>query len=80
MNLDHDFFQVSKLSKDQKKKKRSSPKLEHFFPPNSSGHLRSEAHQRQIIGGDADVDHTQTIGGDTVKLSVSAPLSKSNSN
>ena len=30
MNLDHDFVQVSKLSEDQKK--RSSPKLEHFFP------------------------------------------------
>ena len=46
----------------------SSPKMEHFFSPNSSGHLRSDAHQSQIIGGDADVDHTQTIGGDTVKL------------
>ena len=42
--------------------------MEHFFPPNSSGHLRSDAHQRLIIGGDADVDHTQTIGVDTVKL------------
>ena len=47
MNLDHDFVQVSKLSEDQKKgllqnwstfppnsgedKKRSSPKMEHFF-------------------------------------------------
>ena len=31
--------------------------------PNSSGHLRSDAHQSQIIGGDADVDHNQTIGG-----------------
>ena len=37
--------------------------MEHFFSPNSSGHLLSDAHQRQIIGGDADVDHTQTIGG-----------------
>ena len=42
--------------------------MEHFFPPNSSGHLRSYVHQSQIIGVDADVDHTQTIGGDTVKL------------
>ena len=42
--------------------------MEHFFSPNSSGHLRSDAHQNQIIGGDANVDHTQTIGGDTVKL------------
>ena len=42
--------------------------MEHFFSPNSSGHVRSDAHQSQIIRGDADVDHTQTIGGDTVKL------------
>ena len=50
------------------KKKRSSPRLEHFISPNSSGHLRSDVHQNQIIGRDANVDHTQTIGGDTVKL------------
>ena len=37
--------------------------MEHFFSPNSSGHLRSDAHQSQTIGGDADVDYTQTIGG-----------------
>ena len=61
MNLDHDFFQVSKLSEEQKK--RSSPKMEHFFSPKSSGDLCSDAHQSQIIGGDADVDHTQIIGG-----------------
>ena len=54
MNLDHDFVQVNILSEDQKK--RSSPKMEHFFSPNLSGHLRSDAHQSQIIGGDADVD------------------------
>ena len=66
MNLNHDFVQVSKLSEHQKK--RSSLKMEHFFSPNSSGHVRSDAHQSQIIGGDADVDHTQTIGGDIVKL------------
>ena len=30
MNLDHDFFQVSKLSEDQKK--GLPPKTEHFFP------------------------------------------------
>ena len=30
MNLDHDFFQLSKLGEDQTK--RSSPKMEHFFP------------------------------------------------
>ena len=66
MNLDHNFFWVSKLSEEQKK--RSSPTMEHFFSPNLSGDLRSDAHQSQIIGGDADVDHTQIIGGDNVKL------------
>ena len=99
MNLDNDFFLVSKSSEDQKqkrssskmelcpnsgedqKKKRSSPKMEHFFSPNSSGDLRSDAHRSQIFGGDADEDHTQIIGRDTVKLlggihppRVSAPL------
>ena len=49
--------------KTKKKKGRSSPKIEHFFSPNSNGHLRSDAHQSQIIGGDAEKDHTQTIGG-----------------
>ena len=57
--------------------------MEHFFPPNSGGDLRSDAHQSQIIGGDADINHTQIIGGETVKLlggiyppipRVSAPL------
>ena len=42
--------------------------MEHFFSPNSSTDLRSDAHQSQIIGGDADVDHTQIIGRDTIKL------------
>ena len=49
MNLDHNFFQVSKLSEDQKK--RSSPKERKLCFPNSSGDLRSNAHQSQIIGG-----------------------------
>ena len=35
--------------------------MEHLFSPNSSGRLRSDAHQSQIIEGDADVDHTHTI-------------------
>ena len=39
-----------------------------LFPPNSGGDLRSDAHQSQIVGGDADVDHNQIIGGDTIKL------------
>ena len=82
MNLDHDFFQLSKLTEDQKKKVFTNNGA--LFSPNSdedkkkvfskngalffSGDLRSDAHQSQIIGGDADEDHTQIIGGDTVKL------------
>ena len=42
--------------------------MEHFFPPNSTGDLRSDAHQSQNIGGDSDVDYSQIIGGNTVKL------------
>ena len=42
--------------------------MEHFFSPNSSTDLRSDAHQSQIIGGDADEDHTQIVGGYTIKL------------
>ena len=57
MNLDHDIFQVTKLSEDQKKEDQ---KL--------STDLRSDAHQSQNIGGDADEDHTQIVGGYTVKL------------
>ena len=84
MNLDHDFFQVSKLSKDQKKGLHQQWNT--FFSPelNSSRDLRSDAHQSQIIGVDADVDHTsnywgeysQIIGG-IISISpppVSAPL------
>ena len=58
MNLDQDFFQARKLSED--------------FTRNGtlflSTDLRSDAHQSQIIGGDADEDHTQIVGGYTVKL------------
>ena len=43
---------IPQIQVKTKKKRRSSPKMEHFFTPNSSGHLRSDAHQRQIIGGD----------------------------
>ena len=50
----------SSSGKDQKKKV--------FINNDSSGDLRLDAHQSQIIGGDADEDHTQIIGGDTVKL------------
>ena len=63
MNLDHNFFQESKLSADQKK--RSSPKLQEVFSSNSSD---SHADHSQIIGVDANVDFSQIIGGDAVKL------------
>ena len=49
-------------------KKRSSPEMKHFFSLNSSTHLRSDAHQSQIIEGVADEDHTQIVGEYTVKL------------
>ena len=82
MNLDQDFFQVSKLSEDQKKglhqkehffspnsgkdQKRKGLRREwNIFSPNSSTDLSSDAHQSQIIGGDAGEDHTQIVGGST---------------
>ena len=49
--------------------------MKHFFSPNSSTDLRSDAHQSQIIGGDAGEDHTQSVGGDTVKLLGDIPPS-----
>ena len=66
INLDHDFVQVSKLSEDPKKR-RSSPKIERFFP-RILVVTYTQMHTRVKLLGDADVDHTQTIGGDTVKL------------
>ena len=37
--------------------------MEHFFSPNLSTDLRSDAHHSQIIGGNAEEDHTQILGG-----------------
>ena len=54
MNLDHDFFHVSKLSADQKKGLHQN--FKRFFFPNSSD---SHADHSQIIGVDADVDLSQ---------------------
>ena len=51
-----------------KTKKKVLTKDGTLFSPNSRGLLCPDAHQSQIIGGDADQDHTQIIGGDTVKL------------
>ena len=47
MNLDHDFDQMSKLSEDQKK---SLSKMEHFYFPNSSGHLRRMHTRVKLLG------------------------------
>ena len=81
MNLNHNFVQVSKLSEDPKKgphqkwstffssedqkEKKGLHQKRNTFSPNSSGHLRSDAQQSQIIGEDADVHHTvlKLLGG-----------------
>ena len=52
MNLDLDFFQVSKLSEDQKK---GFYQKWNTFP--------EYVHHSQIIGGDADEGYTQILGG-----------------
>ena len=55
------------LNSGEDQKKRSSPKMEHFFPKFKwTPTLRCTPDSN--YWGDADVDHTQTIGGDTVKL------------
>ena len=41
--------------------------MKHFFLGTD---VRSDAHQSQIIGGDADEDHTQIVEGYTVKLLI----------
>ena len=65
--MEHFFSQNS--GEDQKKQQKNVfTKNGTLFSRNLSGHLRSDGHQSQIIGRDADVHHTQTIGGDTVKL------------
>ena len=59
MQIEHFFSPI--LGEDQKK--RSSARIEHFFPK-----FTLSCTPIQIIGGEADVDHSQTIGGDTAKL------------
>ena len=64
MNLNHNFFHVSKFSEDQKK--RSSPKIEAFLSPKSR---KDQNKGPNIIQrSDADVNHSQIIGGNAVKL------------
>ena len=81
--MEHFFPQIQ-----VKTKKTSSSKIEHFFFPNSSGHLRSDAHQSQIVGGCRCRPYSN-YWGDTVKLMgdislippwVSAPLPATPSN
>ena len=70
MNLDHDFVQVSKLSEDQKKEKKkvfAKNGTLFFFKFKWTPTLRCTP-ESNYWGLDADVDHTQTIGGNTVKL------------
>ena len=75
--MEHFFSRIQVKTKNKKK----------VFTRNgtlfSSTDLRSDAHQSQIIGGNADEDHTQIVGGYIVKLLggyispsplVSAPL------
>ena len=61
--MEHFFPQIQ-----VKTKKRSSPKMEHFFP-RIQVDTYAQMHTRvKLLGGDADVDHTKTIGGDLAKL------------
>ena len=66
MILDHDFVQLSKLSEDQKK--RSSPKMKKIFAKFQWRPALRCSTPESNYWGDADVDHTQIIGGDSVKL------------
>ena len=61
--MEHFFPQIR--VKTKKKNKKVFTKNRTLFPPNSSGRLRSDAHQSQIIGGDAGVHHTvlKLLGG-----------------
>ena len=84
MNLDHDFVQVSKISEDQKKgllqnwstffpnsgedKKKVFTKNGTLFFPEFKWTPMLRRTPASNYWGDADVDHTQTIGEDTVKL------------
>ena len=61
MQIEH-FF--SPNSGEDQKKKRFSTRIEHFFSPK----FTVSCTPIQNIGGVADVDHSQTIGGDAAKL------------
>ena len=65
MNLDHHCFQASKLSENQKK--RSSPKIQELmFSRNLVKNKKSpklRCRPESNYWRDADVDHSQIIGG-----------------
>ena len=75
MNLDHDFFQVSKLSEYQKKGLHL--KKENLVPQ-ILVETCAQMHTKVKLLGDAGEDYTQIIREDTVKLrgyiSPSPPL------
>ena len=61
INLDHDFVQVGKLSEHQKK--NIFTKNGTLFPEFKWTPTLKCTPKSNYWGGDADVDHTQTIGG-----------------
>ena len=68
MNLDHNFFQVSKLSEDQKKGLHQNWKT---FSPRILMKTSARMQTRvKLLGGMAVVDHTQIIGGYKVKFII----------
>ena len=79
------FFQVSKLSEDQKTKTGLQPKWKPFFP-RIEVETCAQMHTRvKLLEGMQIEDHTQIIGGDAVKIlgevyppspRVSAPLNQ----
>ena len=60
MNLDHDFFQVSKLSEDQKKGLHQ--KKENFVPQ-ILVETCAQMHTKVKLLGNADADYTKIFGG-----------------
>ena len=75
--MEHCFLRIQVKTKKQK---RSSPEMKHLFSLNSSADMCSDAHQSQIIGGAADDDPAQIVGGiqsnywGDIPPRVSAPL------
>ena len=69
MNLDHDFFQVSKLAEDQKKGLHEN--FKEFFFPNSNEDQKKDLQQnfRSFSSNSSDADQIQVIHVQTrVKL------------